>query len=83
MSRRDLFCENDTISKRNVKIVFLNKTWTNPSLFLLIFVLFKQKFYIKTVGFSGIRSRIVEVEGDHHDTYGKIVVPILLPSIGQ
>ena len=33
--------------------------WAIPGLFLLIFVLFKHKSYRKTVGFSGIRTRII------------------------
>ena len=36
-------------------------------LYLFIFVRFKQNFYIKTVGFSGIQTRIVGVEGEHVD----------------
>ena len=43
--------------------------WTKPGLFLFIFVLFKQKFYIKTVGVSGIQTRIVGVEGEHADHF--------------
>ena len=38
-----------------------------PGLFLFIFVLFKHKFYRKTVGFSGIRTGIVRLEGEHAD----------------
>ena len=41
--------------------------WGNPSLFLFIFVLFKYKFYRKSVDFSGIWTRIVGVEGEHDD----------------
>ena len=36
-------------------------------LFLFIFVLFKHNLYRKTVGVSGIRTRIVGVEGEHAD----------------
>ena len=43
------------------------KKWANPGLFLFIFVLFKHKLYKKTVGFSGIQTRIVRVEGEHAD----------------
>ena len=43
------------------------KKWAYPGLFLFIFVLFKHKFYRKTVGVSGIRTRIVGVEGKHAD----------------
>ena len=46
-------------------IRFLNGP--TPASFLCIFVLFKLKFYIKTVGFSGIRTWIVGVEGEHAD----------------
>ena len=41
--------------------------WANHGLFLFIFVLFKLKLYRKTVGFNGIRTRIVGVEGKHPD----------------
>ena len=36
-----------------------------PGLFLFIFVHFKQSFTEKSVGISGIRTRIVGVEGKH------------------
>ena len=39
--------------------------WTNSDLVLSILVLFKHKFYRKTVGFSGIPTRIVRVEGEN------------------
>ena len=39
--------------------------WTNPVIFLFIFVLFKHKFYIKTLVFSRIWTRIVGSEGKH------------------
>ena len=48
-----------------LKLAFLN--CTNPGLYLFIFILFKCKFYRKTVGFSGVRSRIVGIEGKHAD----------------
>ena len=38
-----------------------------PGLFLFIFVLFKHKFKEKTVGFNGIQTRIVRLEGEHAD----------------
>ena len=41
--------------------------WANPGLFLFIFVHYKHKFYRKAVGFSRIRTRNVEVEGEHAD----------------
>ena len=41
--------------------------WANPGLFLFIFVLFKHNIIEKTLGFSGIRTRIVGVEGEHAD----------------
>ena len=41
--------------------------WANSGLFLFIFVLFKHNFTEKTVGFSGIRTRIASVEGEHVD----------------
>ena len=43
------------------------KKWANPGLFLFIFVLFKHNTIEKTLGFSGIRTRIVGVEGEHAD----------------
>ena len=39
----------------------------NPGLFLFIFVLFEHNFYRNTVGFSGIRTRFVGVEGEYAD----------------
>ena len=38
-----------------------------PRLFLFIFVRFNHKLYRKTVGISGIGTRIVGVEGEHAD----------------
>ena len=38
-----------------------------PGLFLFVFVLFKHKVCRKTVGFRGIRTRIIGVEGEHAD----------------
>ena len=35
--------------------------------FLFIFVLFQRNFYSKNVGFSGSRTRIVGVQGEHAD----------------
>ena len=43
------------------------KKWANPGLVLFIFILFKHKLCIKTVGISGIWTRIVGVEGEHAD----------------
>ena len=40
---------------------------SNPGLFLFIFVHYKHKFCRKTVGFSGIRTWVVEVQGEHAD----------------
>ena len=51
------------------------KKWANPVLFF--FVLSKHKFYRTTVGFSGIRTWIVRVEGehaDHHHGPGKFLL---------
>ena len=45
------------------------KKWAYPGLFLFVFVRLKHKLYRKTVGISGIQTRIVGVEGeqvDHH-----------------
>ena len=47
-------------------VSFLLK-WANPGLFLFIFILFKHKFYRKTVGFSRIRTQIIRVECEHAD----------------
>ena len=51
------------------KSVLLNffKYGPTPASFLLIFVLFKYKFYRKTEGISGIQTRFVGVEGEHAD----------------
>ena len=38
-----------------------------PGLFLFIFVLFKRKFTETSVRFSRIRTRIIGVEGEHHE----------------
>ena len=46
--------------------MFLKK-WANHGLFLIIFVLFKHKFFRKTVGVNRIRTRIIGVEGEHAD----------------
>ena len=52
-----------------VKIAIVKWVFTRvkPGLFLYILVLFKHKFYIKTVGFSGIWTLIDRVEGEHTD----------------
>ena len=41
--------------------------WANPGHYLFSFVVSKHKFYKKTVGFSGIQTRIVGEEGTHAD----------------
>ena len=60
----------------------LLKKWSNPSLFLLIFVLFKHHLYRQTESFSGIRIRIIEVEGKHSD-HGPNSVSMNLYSINM
>ena len=45
----------------------LVKNWAHPGLFLFIYIIFKHKFYRKTVGVSGIRIWIVRIEGEHAD----------------
>ena len=51
-----------------VNTTFLKKkNWANPGLFLFIFVLFNNNFTEKIVDFSGNRTRIVGVEGEHAD----------------
>ena len=40
------------------------KKMANPGLFLFIFVLFENTLYRKSVGFSGIQTLIVRVEGE-------------------
>ena len=47
--------------------IFFFKNWANPGLFLFIFVLFNNNFTEKIVDFSGNRTRIVGVEGEHAD----------------
>ena len=37
----------------------------NPGLFLSVYILFKHNIYRKTVGFSGIQTRIVGIEDKH------------------
>ena len=47
---------------------FFEWHWPYPGPLFVIFVLFKHKFYRKKiVGISGIRTRIVRVEGEHAD----------------
>ena len=46
---------------------FFKKKWANPGLFLFIFVLFKHNIIEKTLDFSGIRTRIIGVVGEHAD----------------
>ena len=49
------------------RLRFFLKNWANPGLFLFIFVLFNNNFTEKIVDFSGNRTRIVGVEGEHAD----------------
>ena len=46
---------------------FFLKNGPTPASFLFIFVLFNNNFYRKIVDLSGIRTRIVGVEGEHAD----------------
>ena len=61
---------NEIIVKK-LKMTYLGSKvffkWAYSSLFLFIFVHFKHKLYRKTIGFSGIQTRIVGVEGEHAD----------------
>ena len=41
--------------------------WANPGLFLFIFVRLNVNFYRNIVNWSGIRTKIVGVEGEHAD----------------
>ena len=50
--------------------------WANHGLFLFIFVLFKHKFYRKAVDISGIRTRIVGVEGEHAEYLTTTTAPL-------
>ena len=43
--------------------------WAKPGLFFVYFVLFKHNITEKTVDFSGIRTRIVGVEGKNADHF--------------
>ena len=52
--------------------------WANPGLCLVYYISFEHKFYGKIVDFSGIRTRIVRVEGTHADHLTN-VTSILLP----
>ena len=54
-------------SCKGFNVFFFLKKWADPGLFLFIFVLFKHNYSEKIVGFSGIRTRIVGVEGEHAD----------------
>ena len=53
--------------KRSMFQLSFKKNGPTPASFLFIFVLFKHNLYRKTVGVSGIRTRIVGVEGEHAD----------------
>ena len=57
--------------------------WANPGLFLFIFILFKHNFTEKTVGFTGIRTRIVEVEGEQADHLTTTTAQPLRLYVGQ
>ena len=46
--------------------VILGK-WTNPGLFFCLFLLFPNTNFTETVDFSGIRTWIIGVEGEHAD----------------
>ena len=48
-------------------VMHLFKNGPSLASFLFIFVPIKYKLYRKIVEFSGIRTRIVEVEGEHSD----------------
>ena len=48
------------------QLVFYKKL-ANPGLFVVYFRSFQTQYYRKTVGFSGIRTQIVGVEGEHTD----------------
>ena len=48
----------------------------NTGLFLFILVLFIQKFYRKSIGFSVIQTQIVGVEGEHADHLTTITVQL-------
>ena len=48
----------------------------NTGLFLFILVLFIQKFYRKSIGFSVIQTQIVGVEGEHADQLTTIAVQL-------
>ena len=58
--------------------IFCFLQWANPGLFLFICVLSKHKFSEKTLGFSGIRTRIVRVEGEHADHLTTTTANLLL-----
>ena len=66
---------------------FFKKMCANPGLFLFIFILFKHKFYRKTVGFNGIRTRIVRLVGQHADhlttTMGQIYKHVWYKEVQQ
>ena len=53
----------------------------SPISFLLIFVLFRQYYRIKAVGFNGIWARIIKVEGQHADHLTTITVKVHLSFI--
>ena len=55
------------INWKVLRIAIIFFKWANHGLFLFIFILFKHKFYRKTVGVSGIRTEIIGVEGEHAD----------------
>ena len=54
---------------------FFLKKWAIHGLFLIIFCSFQTIDRIKTVDFSGIRTRIVGVEGEHADHLTTTALP--------
>ena len=50
----------------------------NPASFLFIFVIFKHNITDKTVGFSGIQTRIIRVEGEHADHLTTTTAQVIL-----
>ena len=60
-------CFSYFIFTRVCLLCFYKKKWANPGLFFVYFRFFKHNNTEKTVGFSGIRTRIVGVEGEHAD----------------
>ena len=63
-SQSDVLCIRIKLDNLNY---FIFKKWANPGLFLFFFVLFNNNFTEKIVDFSGNRTWIVGVEGEHAD----------------